>query len=103
MAGVVFKMYEWQSPTGEWHCSNVQDLGHHSSAWWVPARILGLSLTDYIIMLKEKYHASKFYFKDGCGKDKNESILLFTFEEYKDCHRFFLDINRISRNKKIMI
>lgn len=99
----VFKMYEWQSPTGYWNCSNVQDLAHNSGAWWIPARILGLNLTDYILLLKDTYHAGNFHFYENCGKNKDETLLTFDFKNQADCHKFVLYINRIARNKKVYV
>ena len=53
----VYKVDEWQSPTGKWHCNDVKDLAGVSGKWWVPARMLGMSLTDYILLLKDEFKA----------------------------------------------
>ena len=58
----IYKMTEWQSPTGVWYVSNTQDLGHDSGAWWLPARFLNMSLDDYIKMLIDEYHVSYIKF-----------------------------------------
>ena len=53
-----------------------------------------MDLCDYILMLKDKYHASNFYFVDYKEMDKRNSMLLFSFEKYSDAHKFLLDMNK---------
>lgn len=99
----LYKLTEWQSPTGRWHAANVEDLAGTSNAWWLVPRILGLSYTDYILLLKNKYHAGHFKFIDYGEFSKRNSLLLFDFEKHEDCHRFITSVNKISRNKNVMV
>lgn len=91
----IMKYTEWES-NGNWYSRDVSDLAHNSDAWWLPARMFNISLTDYIKILKNDYHAFDFhYFQD-------ENVLLWKWN-YNDCHRFTLWINREACNRKFMI
>ena len=91
----MYKASEWES-AGYWYVSDVSNLANNSGAWWIPVRILGLSLTDYILLLKDDFHATQFKFFDY-GEDKNNSLLLFKFNNYTDSHKYLLYINRKAR------
>lgn len=93
----MYKASEWKSASDRWYVADTSNLGNDSAAWWIPARIFDLSLEDYILMLKDKYHATI----DGWYPESNngKSLLVFSFKEYKDAHQYLLDVNRIARNK----
>lgn len=93
----LFKTTEWRSPSGKYHVADISDLANDSAAWWIPARMLGLSLENYVTMLIDKYHATI----DGWYPESNngKSLLNFSFEKYSDAHQYYLDMNRIARNK----
>ena len=92
-----FKVSEWIIGN-KWYVADVSDLANDSSAWWIPARLLKLSLEDYILMLKNTYNANidKFYPDANNGK----SLLIFSWNNYNDAHKYLLYINRIARNQK---
>ena len=52
----LYKASEWEV-AGKWYIADTSDLGNDSAAWWIPARIIGISLTDYILLLQNEYHA----------------------------------------------
>lgn len=91
-----YKASEWQSGT-RWCVADTSDLAHDSAAWWIPARILDLSLEDFVLMLINDYHATI----DGWYPEANngKSLLLFSWKNYSDAHKYLLYINRIARNK----
>ena len=93
----LMKYTEWQSITGKWHTGDVADLGHGSNFWWHPARMLNLELTDYILLLKDKFNAINFSY------DINNNVLFWDWKDYKDCHTFTLFINREARKRKFFI
>lgn len=88
---------EWQIGA-KWYVADVSDLANDSAAWWIPARLLNLSLEDYITLLTEKYNATidKWYPDSNDGK----SLLIFSWKNYSDAHKYKLDMNRIARNQK---
>ena len=93
----ILKMNEWQSASGKWYVADTQMF----SGWWEPARLLGLHLEDYILMLINQYHANIISFTQY--EDKRNSLLQFNFDKFTDAHQFMLDINRIARNKKYFV
>lgn len=93
----LYKTSEWQSPTGRWHVNCVDDLAGISGLWWVPCRILDLPPADFILLLKNEFNASNFsYYEEN-------DVLLYSWEHYNDAHRWLLYINKIARQKHIMI
>ena len=82
----------------KWYVADVSDLANDSAAWWIPARLLNLSLEEYVLMLKETYNANidKFCPNSNNGK----SLLIFSWNNYNDAHKYLLYINRVARNQK---
>lgn len=93
----IYKCSEWKSGSGRWMCGDVEDLAQMSGAWWVPARVLNISLTDYILLLKNQYNATHMTY------NKESNVLHFSFDNYADCHRYVLYINKVARNRKYYI
>lgn len=91
----LYKATEWIIGT-KWYVADTSDLANDSAAWWIPARILGLSLEDYILILINEYHAEIKWFPDS---NNGKSLLVFSFVNYSDAHKYLLYINRIARNK----
>lgn len=92
----LFKVSEWESASGHWYVADTSDLANDSAAWWIPARLLNLTLEDYIDLLVNTYNATidGFYPESNKGK----SLLVFHWEQYNDAHKYFLWINRMARN-----
>lgn len=92
----ILKYTEWESVSG-WHCNDVSDLAGISGYWWVPARLLNMTLVDYVKWLRENYAPDYMSF-DG-------KTLLFSWDKsnYSKCHAFVLYINRVARNKKFLV
>lgn len=89
----ILKFSEWQGGAGEWRAADTTNF----TPWWYAARMLGLPLTDYILLLKDKYHAEKFYY----FKEKN--LLIWSWEKYSDCHAFVLFINREAKKRQFYV
>ena len=58
---MIWQVKEWESESG-WHCKCVDDLANNSAAWWLPARVLGISPAEFIKLLLTKYKPDDFYF-----------------------------------------
>ena len=95
MASRIYKLTEWQSASGRWHVAHVDQMRYNH--WWMLPHALGKSYEEYIQMLKEQYHASHFHFYTY--PDKRNSLLTFSFEEYKYAHQYLLDMNKVFRKK----
>lgn len=92
----ILKYTEWEE-NGHWHTNDCSSLVKNSSCWMHPARMLNMELTDYILMLRDNFHAINFKYYP----DKN--LLLFDWPSYNDCHKFTLYVNREARKRKYMI
>lgn len=73
----VYKAVEWESASGKWHC-NDPDLINRGDQWLIPAKILNMSIVDYLVMMKEKYNATINIREDGgfayCTWDKQADM-----------------------------
>ena len=92
----LLKYTEWESITG-WHTGDVSDLPNGSNYWWHVPRMLNMDVVDYILMLKDKFHAIDFSY----SKDKN--VLLWQWKNYNDCHIFTRFVNLEARKRKYFI
>lgn len=86
----ILKVSEWESSTGR---TNVADTTTYTPWWRIP-RFLGISLTDYVLLLKNEYHASHFVYYP------EKELLLFSWDKTNKAyaHKFMLYINRMARN-----
>ncbi len=92
----LLKYTEWETATG-WHCNDVSDLGAGSGYWWHVPRMLGMELTDYVLLLKDKFNAKNFHY------NPKYNVLLWNWESYNDCHAFVLFVNKEARKRKYFI
>jgi len=93
----ILKYSEWQSGSGRWYANDVENLAGISGKWWIPARMLGMSLTDYILLLKDVFNA------DIHAYNEVTDTLVFSWRNYNDAHRFVLWINQKARKAKYMV
>ena len=93
----LLKFSEWQSPTGKWHCNDVSDLGAGSGYWWHVPRMLGIELPKYILFLKDKFNATNFSYSI------EHDLLLWDWNNYDDCHKFVLFVNKEAKKRKFFI
>ena len=63
----VWKASEWESPVSGWHCNCVDNLVGSSAAWWHPARILGISPAQFLMILIERYKPDYFSYSEETG------------------------------------
>ena len=82
----LFKMTEWESGAGGiWYCGDVEDLGNNSGAWWITARMLGMSLTDYVEMLINTFKVDKISY------NRETNVLIYSSKN-QDCRCKFCKI-----------
>ena len=93
----LYKVEDWQGGSGKWYCNDIHDLTGSSAKWWAAARLLNISLTDYILLLKNDFNAT-------IGKYNRETDYLhIQWDNYTDCHRYVLFINKKAREKHFMV
>ena len=94
---ILYKVSEWQGGSGYWYCNNIQNLAGPTAKWWAAARLLNISLTDYILLLKNDFNAT-------IGKyNRDTDYLAISWKNYSDCHRYVLFINKKAREKNFMV
>lgn len=89
----IIKFSEWQGGAGEWRVADTTTW----TPWWTPARILNIPVTDFVLLLKDKYNVKDFFY----SKEKN--LLFWSWENYNDAHSFLLFINRKARENKFYV
>ena len=87
---------EWQS-NGRWLCGDTSSFVNKSNTWWYIPNLLGISSVDYIMLLKDKFHATYIRYK------VEYDVLIFSFDTLADCRKFKNYINKIAREKKFYI
>jgi hypothetical protein len=92
-----YKMTEWES-NGRWHCNDVQNLAGITSEWWFPARLLDLSLVDFVKELRDTYGAEVTFRSEG-----DKSLLLYSFPTRAYCKKFCKVVNNAAAMKKVTI
>lgn len=87
----IYKMEEWQSPSGMWHCGDTSALEKNSNLWWYVPNILNITPVEYVSLLKDKFNAKRIKYKND--------VLMFSFETLSDCRKFKNYVNKKAREK----
>lgn len=88
---------EWEDPNGRWHVGCTKQLAKGSNYWWIPARMLNIPLTEFIEMLVNEYKVDQLYYF------KRSNLLLYSWSNYADAHRWLLFLNREARKRNFQI
>ena len=89
-AGVhLYKMTAWES-NGKWSVNDVKNLSGRSAKWYTPMRILGISIEEYIDLLKSFNAQGLYYYA-------STDYLSFYFEKEKDAKAFCSYVNKKAR------
>ena len=92
----LYKVSEWQGTSGKWYCNDVADLAGPSAKWYTPARMLGISLCDYVLLLKNEFKVSSMKY------NPDTDVLIFSWDKQADCHKYVLWINKMARKANFM-
>ena len=93
----IYKASEWKSASDNWYVASVQNLANNSGHWRKGLVIFEMNYDEYIKMLVKKYHVTSLMY------DKESDVLVFSWENHNDAHKYLLDINKLARNKKISV
>lgn len=95
-----WKVTEWKSAGGDWHVAYTQEFTSDYSKWWFIARVLGVTLPEFVELLVNKYKVSNIEILHTVDGD----MLYYTWDNdrYTFAHKFLLDVNRNARNKNVM-
>lgn len=94
-------MTEYQDYLGRWHVANFDHVGQNSTAWYLPARVLGMSISDYVNMLLNEYHVIPIKWAEY--DNGFDPVFFFRWPDYKTAHSFLLRVNREARKKNFCI
>jgi putative lipase involved disintegration of autophagic bodies len=93
----IYKLTEFQSPTGRWSvvCTDVlKEKGNH---WHYPAKALGISVESFINELQNKYKARiDLYSKEKC-------FVSYSWEKQSDMRKFKNAVNAGARKRNFTI
>lgn len=93
----LLKYSEWQGGSGVWYCNDVEDLANGSGRWWIPARMLGLSLDKYVEMLIKDFKV------DSISYSQEEDVLIYWWNKQADMRRFKNWLNAAARKAQFYI
>lgn len=82
------KYTSWQSANGRWQCNATDELGNNKSKWWYPARVMNISLTDYVHLLLDYDAEIRSY-------DVKHDVLIYSFATSASAKNFCNYINKI--------
>lgn len=93
----LYKVTEWKGASGLWYCNDVEDLGNGSGRWWVPARMLGLSLDRYVEMLVHDFKVDKISYNE------ERDVLIYAWRKQADMRKYKNWINDKARKAQFYI
>lgn len=93
----LYKCTEWQGSSGLWYCNDIEDLGNGSGRWWIPARMLGLSLDKYVEMLIKDFKV------DNIKYNEERDVLIFSWRKQADMRKYKNWINAAARKANFYI
>lgn len=91
----LFRMEEWQSPTGYWYCEHVASFSKTVQLWVCPARILGMPADEYVKWMIETYKPDKIHW--------NGELFTFSWKSQAQMRKFKNYINAQSRKVNYQI
>lgn len=93
----LYKCSEWSDPCGRWYVNDVEELATVSSRWWTPVRMLEMTPEDYVLMLRDKFHANHFHYT------KEANVLIFSFDTQADARAYKNWINAEARRRHYVV
>lgn len=93
----LYRTSEWEQ-NGHFYVNDIAELGTSCAGkWYVPARMLGMKLEDYILMLKNEFNAQRMkYFAEN-------DVFVFSFDTLKEARAYKNWINKQARDKNFII
>ena len=95
---MLYKLTEWQSTNGRWHCNCIDDLGNNSAYWVLHARVLGLKADEFLKWLfNQDFKPDYFYY------NKEKFLCFWSWKNQEQMRKYKNFINRKAREKNFMI
>ena len=95
---MLYKLSEWQSLSGDWHCNCIDDLKNNSSYWAIPARIMGISPAEFLKWLfSQDFKPDNFYF------NKEKCLCFWSWKDQSQMRKYKNRINALARQKNFLV
>lgn len=95
----LYKCVEWEGVTGVWYVNDVQDLKGVSSRWWTPVSMLGITPSEYVLLLINKFNVAV----EDIHYYRENNVLLFSFKTQAAARLYKNWINKEARNRKYYV
>lgn len=93
---MLYKATEWEAMSG-WKCGCVDNLKEDSGAWYMPARVLGITPAQFIELVINEYGADRVSFnKDAC-------FFHYAWSSQEKMRKFKNYLNKVAREKNFQI
>lgn len=93
---MLFRLEEWQSPSGMWHCAHTASFPSGVDLWVVPARLLNMPADKFILYVRDTYNAEVHVREDG-------GFVSFSWKKIADMRLYKNKINALARQKNYQI
>lgn len=93
----LYKCTTFTGGSGREYVGDVSDLKNNSNAWWIPCRILGIAPVDFVLLLKDTFHASHFSYS------AETNVLSYSWDKKEDAVKYKNWINGMARKANAII
>lgn len=89
----LYKTTMWEDAAGDYLVNDVTSMTSIAIKWWIPMRMLNLTPTEYLKMLKDKFYINSAHYSETAD------VLTFTFANEADARRYKNWINKQARDR----
>lgn len=87
--------YDYWGDNNSWYCGDINQIGKLGNQWWLPARLLNLTLEKYVTLLISIFNAQIIGF--------NKQTLLYKFKSEQDVKSFTSWLNKKAKQANFYI
>ena len=92
----LYKLTEFENASG-WKCGDLEDLGHGSNYWWLPARMLNLTPATYLKWVIDNFHPDEVYHSN------DYSLVGWSWKKQSDMRVYKNKMNALARQKNFLV
>ena len=93
----LYKLTEFQGSSGFWYASDIEDLGNGSGAWYLPARMLGITPAAWIKKVIDDFKPDNVFHSDSCD------FIGFSWKSQAQMRVYKNWVNKVAREKQFFI
>ena len=93
----LYKLVEWQSESGLWHCEHTSSFPQNVVKWVIPARLLYMEPVDFIKYLIKEFEPDVIHHNEDC------SFVGWAWYNQTKMRKYKNFINRIAREQNFKI